>query len=203
LEVENLKHDIQLNGYSQDFINSVIRSKGGSHQKKKDKPLGTVHIPYVKSISEKFRRIGNQYNIRTIFRTKHTLRSLIVRTRPKSDPQQTANCVYSIPCEYGRNYTGETGRPLAVCIHEHRHNLKQSLLEKSTLAQQAYEEGHRVGWDQASVLEIESNSRYRKYKESAHMTCLINPISQSSLEMYPIWIPLINQEVNKSKWKSV
>jgi hypothetical protein len=55
---------------------------------------------------------------------------------------------------------------------EHGHNLQQGLLEKSKLTQHAYEEGHRAGWDDARVLEIESNSRYRKYKESAHMTCL-------------------------------
>jgi hypothetical protein len=100
-------------------------------------------------------------------------------------------------------YIGGTGRPLAVRIREHRHNLKQGLLEKSKFAQHADEEGHRVGWNQASVLEIEGNSRCRKYKESTHMACLINPISQPSLEISPIWIPLINQEVNKSKWKSV
>jgi hypothetical protein len=29
------------------------------------------------------------------------------------------------------------------------------LLEKSKLAQHAYEEGHRVGWDDARILEIE------------------------------------------------
>jgi hypothetical protein len=52
---------------------------------------------------------------------------------------------------------------------EHRHNLQQGLLEKSKLAQHAYEEGHKVGWDDARVLEIESNSRYKKYKESVHM----------------------------------
>jgi hypothetical protein len=40
------------------------------------------------------------------------------------------------------------------------------LLEKSKLAQHAYEEGHWVGWDEARILEIESNSRYRKYKEN-------------------------------------
>jgi hypothetical protein len=34
-----------------------------------------------------------------------------------------------------------------------------SLLEKSKLAQHAYEEGHRVGWDDARVLEIESKSK--------------------------------------------
>jgi hypothetical protein len=60
-----------------------------------------------------------------------------------------------------------------VRLREHRHNLKEGLPEKSKLAQHAFEEGHRVDWDEATILEIESNSRYRKYKKSAHMVCLI------------------------------
>jgi hypothetical protein len=56
--------------------------------------------------------------------------------------------------------------------------------EISKLSQHASEEGLRVGWDEARILEIECNSRYRKYKESAHMTCLTNPISQPSLDMF-------------------
>jgi hypothetical protein len=94
-----------------------------------------------------------------------------MKIRPERDPQQTARCVYSIPCECVRSYIGETGRPLAVRLREHKHNIKEGLLEKSKLAQHAYEEGHRVGWDEASSLEIESNSRYRKYEESAQMAC--------------------------------
>jgi hypothetical protein len=35
------------------------------------KPLGCVCIPYVKGVSEKIKRIGNLYNIRKIFQTKH------------------------------------------------------------------------------------------------------------------------------------
>jgi hypothetical protein len=71
------------------------------------------------------------------------------------------------------------------------------------LAQHANEEGHRVGWDEARILEIESNSRYRKYKESAHMACLTNPISQPSLDISPIWIPLICDEVSNSRGRLV
>jgi hypothetical protein len=143
--------------------------------KKKVTPLGSVYIPYVKGVPEKIKRTGNQYNIRTIFRTKLTLWSSLMRTRPERDPQQMAQCVYSIACECGRSYMGETGRPLAVWLREHRHNLKEALLEKFKLAQHAYEEGHRVGvWDEARTLEIESNSSHRKYKELAHMACLKN-----------------------------
>jgi hypothetical protein len=94
------------------------------------------------------------------------------------------------------------GRSLAEWLCEHRHNLKEGLLEKSKLAQLAYEEGHRAGSDEARILEIESNSRYRKYKESVHMACSANPISQPSLDI-SIWIPLISNEVTNSQRRSV
>jgi hypothetical protein len=119
-------------------------------------------------------------------------------TRPKIDPQKIANCVYNIPCECGRSYFGEIGGLLAVRIRDHGHNLKLDLLEKSKLAQHAYEEDHRVVWDKARVLDIENNSRFRKYKESAHMACSTNLTSQPSLDISPIWIPLIGEEVSKS-----
>jgi hypothetical protein len=32
-------------------------------------------------------------------------------------------------------------------VREQRHNLQQVLLEKTKLAQHAYEESHRIGWD--------------------------------------------------------
>jgi hypothetical protein len=72
-EINNLRHDLQLNGYLQGFIDSVINSKGSSRPKKEEKPLCPLYIPYVKGVSETFKRIGNQYNIRTILRTEHTL----------------------------------------------------------------------------------------------------------------------------------
>jgi hypothetical protein len=48
---------------------------------------------------------------------------------------------------------------------------------------------YRVGWDEARILEIESKSKYRKYKELANMACLNYPISQPSLHIFPISIP--------------
>jgi hypothetical protein len=77
-----------------------------------------MYIPYVKSASEKFKRIGTRYNIRMIFKTKHTLTSSLTKTWPEEDPQQMAQCICSVPCECGRSYIGETGRPLAVLLCE-------------------------------------------------------------------------------------
>jgi hypothetical protein len=74
---------------------------------------------------------------------------------------------------------------------------------KSSLAHHAYEDSHRVSWDEASILEIESNSRYRKYKELAHMACLTNLISHTSLNISPIWIPHISNEVSNSQGRLI
>jgi hypothetical protein len=68
-----------------------------------------------------------------------------MKTRLERDPQHTAQYVSSIPCECGRSYIGETGRPVAVRLREHRYSLRQCPLEKSKLAQHAYQEDHMAG----------------------------------------------------------
>jgi hypothetical protein len=126
-----------------------------------------------------------------------------MKARPEWDLQQMERCICSIPCECDRSCFDKTGRPLAMLLHEHGHSLKEGLQEKSKLAQHAYEEGRRVVWDEARILEIESNSRYRKYKELAHMACLTDLISQPSLDIFPIWIPFINSGVTSSQRRPV
>jgi hypothetical protein len=92
-EVNNLKHHLQLSGSPTKLINTVINNTGGNNRLRNEvKPIGSVVIPCVKGISEKFKGIGNRY-IKTIFKTKHTLRDTLMRTRPVSDPQLTAHCI--------------------------------------------------------------------------------------------------------------
>jgi hypothetical protein len=67
-----------------------------------------------------------------------------------------AECV----CEWDRSDIGETGRPLAMCLHEYRLNFKEGLLEKSKLAKHVYKEGHEMIWDEARIWGIKSNGRY-------------------------------------------
>jgi hypothetical protein len=52
----------------------------------------------------------------------------------------------------------------------------------------SYEEGHKVGWDEARISDVEIHSKYRKYKEAAHIlvACSIDPISQPNLDTSPI-----------------
>jgi hypothetical protein len=40
------------------------------------------------------------------------------------------------------------------------------------------------------MLQIGAENGYKNYKESGHMKCLANLISQHIVEISPIWIPL-------------
>jgi hypothetical protein len=88
-------------------------------------------------------------------------------------------------------------KSIEVCIKGHKCNLTQGLLEKSKLAQHAYEEGHKICWNEAKFLQIEPNTTYKKYKESTHLSLLHHPTSQPSLDISPIWTHLITAEVKK------
>jgi hypothetical protein len=127
----------------------------------------------------------------------NTLCGPLMKTGPVGGAQQTKQYVYNIPCVCGRCYIGDTSRHLEVCIKEVKYNLSQGLLENSKLTQHVYEEGHKICWNEAKVLQIEPNATYRKYKEIAHMSLIAYLISQPSLEISPIWTLAITAEVKK------
>jgi hypothetical protein len=99
--------------------------------------------------------------------------------------------LFSSLLSLGRCYVEETIRRLEIFVKEHKCNLTQGLLEKSKLAQHEYEVEHKICQKEAKVLQIEPNTAYRKYKESAHMSLIEHPISQPSLDISPIWPPVI------------
>jgi hypothetical protein len=82
-------------------------------------------------------------------------------------------------------------------------NLTQGLIEKSKLAQHAYEEGHKICWKEAKVLQIEPYTTYRKYKESADLSLVDHPISQPSLDICPLWTRIIEAEIRKLQLRPV
>jgi hypothetical protein len=60
-EVVKIRQDLATNWYPQHIIDSVLKRSGGKCRRETNETrLSTVVIPYVKGISEKFRRIGER-----------------------------------------------------------------------------------------------------------------------------------------------
>ena len=60
---------MSANGYPQNILTKKHRNT--DNPTAQEKPTGSAIIPYAPGISEKLRRIGNKYGIRTAFRSKH------------------------------------------------------------------------------------------------------------------------------------
>ena len=58
------------------------------------------------------RRYLEQQGIRTVFMADTTLRSHLVRSKGTVNQADQDGVVFSIPCECGKVYIGETGRPM-------------------------------------------------------------------------------------------
>ena len=74
----------------------------------------TAVLPYVKGLSEQLRRCLQQQGASAVFKSETTLRSQYA-----VDPAKQDGVVYRIPCECGKVYIGETGRPMQDRIKEH------------------------------------------------------------------------------------
>ena len=78
----------------------------------------TAVLPYVKGLSEQLRHCLQQRGVRTVLKSETTLRSQLVRPKDAVDPAKQDGVVYRIPCECGKVYIGETGRPMQDRIKE-------------------------------------------------------------------------------------
>ena len=119
-EQEHLKKTFKKNGYSSKDINQALRTKT-KQKTEKEKPAGTVLLPYQSSTSHKISRFLSRHNIKTIHvptkKTCHLLRPV------KDDPGLQLPGVYNIPCECGKMYIGQTNRTIEARRKEHMRHL--------------------------------------------------------------------------------
>jgi hypothetical protein len=60
--------------------------------------------------------------------------------------------VYSIPCECGKVYTGQTGCSIETGVKEHHQRIRLYHPEKSAVAEHSINLGHRIQLQNASIL---------------------------------------------------
>jgi hypothetical protein len=65
-EIKNIRYDLKLTEYPQEFFDSIMKPSRSNRLFSDTIYQGTVITPYVKSISEKIRCIGNRFYYRTI-----------------------------------------------------------------------------------------------------------------------------------------
>ncbi|KAI8519212.1 hypothetical protein Bbelb_024690 [Branchiostoma belcheri] len=108
-------------------FNKALKPSDQSKKTQKCKPLtnknkANITIPYVQGVSEKLRRIFQNFNIATNFKPHSTLRQRLVHPKDRPHKGTKANVIYRLKCEEpncNNTYIGETSRPLKVRYKEH------------------------------------------------------------------------------------
>ena len=102
---QNLKEEDHLvkafvgNGYLCSFIRSASTAKPPREhdgEREEERP-STVHLPYVAAISEQIRRVCRDFNIRAVFKSEPTLRSLFTNVKDPLPPcgEASKRCLQS------------------------------------------------------------------------------------------------------------
>ena len=78
-----------------------------------------------------------------VFKSETMLRSQLVRPKDAVDPAKQDGVVYRIPCECGKVYIGETGRPMQDRIKEHDRDIRLARTETSAVSEHAHNTGQK------------------------------------------------------------
>ena len=99
------------------------------------------------------RRVCRKFNIRVVFKSGQTLRSMLTKVKDTLPLGKQSNVVYRIPCSCGQVYIGETKRRLETRLKEHRDACERGMMEKSAVAEHAWENHHPIDWEETTVLD--------------------------------------------------
>ncbi|KAL9967396.1 hypothetical protein ACROYT_G025613 [Oculina patagonica] len=158
----------------------------------------TAVLPYVKGLSEQLRRCLQQQGVRAVFKSETTLRSHLVRPKDAVDSTKQDGVVYRIPCECGKVYIGETGRPMQDRIKEHDRDIRLARTQTSAVAEHTNNTGHYPLWNEVNFIDRDQHWYKRRVKEAIHIRLHPNNINRDNgIEIPEAWMPTIKKHNNK------
>ena len=107
--------------------------------------------------------------------------------------------VYQAPCSCGKAYVGETVRRLETRMKEHRDACQKGALEKSALAEHAWESHHPIKWEETTVVDQARTPKELLLKEAIHIRLLKPPLNRDGgLELPGCWMAALG--AGKQRW---
>ena len=109
-------------------------------------------IPYVAGMSEDIRHVCRKFNIRVVFKSGRNLRSMLTKVKDMLPLGKQSNLIYRIACSCGQVYIKETKQRLETRLKEHQDACERGMMEKSAIAEDAWENHHLIHWEETTVL---------------------------------------------------
>ena len=108
--------------------NNSSTNQENNHTNNTTKRNITLVVPYIKGISEKFKKLCKSKGIQVHFKGSNTLRTQLVNPKDKDPKTQKSGIIYHYKCPHincPEAYIGESGRVLGERVKEHIRPLPQ------------------------------------------------------------------------------
>ena len=103
-----------------------------------------------------------------------------------------------IPCECGKAYIGETGRPMQDRIKEHDQDIRLARIETSAVSEHAHNTGYKPLCNEVKFINRDPYYCTRRVKEAIHIILHLNNINRDSgIEIPEAWMPTIKKHNNR------
>ena len=105
--------------------------------------------------------------------------SLLTKVKDAPTMEKLSKVVHWVPCSCGRAYIRETAWRPKIRMKEDRDACQKGALEKSALAEHAWENHHSVVWEETSVVDQARSPKELLLKEAIHIRLLTPPTTSS------------------------
>jgi len=129
-------------------------------------------VPYINSITEKFKSIANGAVSKLAFFSTNKLNNLIKVQKDSLPKLSKMNVVYKISCQNCEtSYVGQTCRQLKTRISEHKNHISRNTTAHSVITEHRLQFNHDFDWDGVEILDVERNYNKRVISEMINIKC--------------------------------
>ena len=156
-------------------------SQENNHTNNTTKRNITLVVPYIRGISEKFKKLCKSKGIQVHFKGSNTLMTQLVNLKDKDPKTQKSGIIYHYKCPHincPEAYIGESGRALGERVKEHL-KIPSPILHHSTTT------GHSLEPDNFNIIHKEVHSHSRTIKEAIFI-CVNDPTLNRNLGKYQL-----------------